>query len=239
MKLSLVFILLLACSFGLPAQNTKNYIDDTVDSYDTHHLYDPNEITYVITADFKTDSEKVRAIFYWITQNIAYDCNEFHTGIILPRNDDFEDALLTKTLRTRKGICCQYAQLFAYMCNLCNIKAEVITGYTSDHLIWLHKLMGSGAENHAWNAVCINNRWYLLDVTFASGYCNGRVTHFTRCLDNMYYLTSPTVFIMDHHPVDIEWELFAKPLRFSPWVTYVMKAEKAQMHSQPTSVALK
>lgn len=217
-------ILLLLVSIFLRAQ-TKGYVDQVVDSVDTKHLTDPNEITSVIEGEFKTDSEKVRAIYYWITQNIDYDCHEFHCGVgIALSDDDFEDKLLTKTTDTRRGICYQYALLFKYMCNYCHIPAEIITGYAAtEKLIFLHKLMGNGAENHAWNAVYINRHWYLLDVTWASGYCNASVTHYTRQLNDAYYLTRPKDFLLDHHPVNIEWELVKRPLRFSPWVSYVIK----------------
>ena len=39
---------------------------------------DIETLSHLLTDSFENDSEKVRAIFYWMTQNIGYDCKRFH-----------------------------------------------------------------------------------------------------------------------------------------------------------------
>jgi transglutaminase/protease-like cytokinesis protein 3 len=45
---------------------------------------------------------------------------------------------------------------------------------------------------HAWNAVCIDRKWYLIDVTWGE----------------RFYLKSPAYFYSDHFPKQNRWTLF-------------------------------
>ncbi len=53
----------------------------------------------------------------------------------------------------------------------------------------------------------INEKWYLLDATWASGYISLNGDEFVRDYDEKYFLASPEVFIQDHYPDDARWTL--------------------------------
>ncbi len=165
-----------------------------------------------ITAPFNTDEEKVRAIFRWITENVAYDVaalklNNQTMNVRYKTNDPknviegkWEDSYFkyaSKVLSKKKAICEGYATLFYELCRLNNIKCEVVIGYadetfgykTGKNKIVRYKKRKDFKTNHAWNKVFINNQWYYLDATWASGFCDERLTKFTKHLDNYYYLT--------------------------------------------------
>lgn len=55
------------------------------------------------------------------------------------------------------GVCEGMAKAFKYLCDLVGIRSGIIVGNTK-----------SEASAHAWNQVCIENRWYNVDVTFDS-----------------------------------------------------------------------
>ncbi len=155
-----------------------------------------------ITQPFSTDEDKVRAIFRWMTNNIAYDCADYHNknrsiGGSVTYNkkttkeekagkwEDVYYKYATKVLRNKKGVCEGYATLFYELCRYSGIQCHVVTGKANTNLEGKPKYGG-----HAWNKVRIGDDWYFTDVCWASGACDEKVTKFYKGLNNHYYLTS-------------------------------------------------
>lgn len=84
-----------------------------------------------------------------------------------------------------------------------NIQCEIIEGYGRT----TNLRIGSGSINHAWNAVRLNDNWYLCDPTWASGYVNRNEDKYFRKFDKYYFLTPPELFVADHYPVNGFWFL--------------------------------
>lgn len=146
----------------------------------------------------KNDHEKVRAIFRWITQNIDYDADAFINKRLVA------DTPL-KVLERGQAVCGGFANLFKYMCLAAGIKSEVVVGWSKAYGESINR-----DPNHAWNAVNINQRWYLLDVTWGAGYLDER-QRYQRRFDEHYFLTDPDQFIFDHLPEDDLWQLLNRP----------------------------
>ena len=164
----------------------------------------------------KTDREKVRAIFRWITEHVDYNVVPFGSRKNIPRQfynepDDgnvalppLNERIAAKVLNTGTAFCDGYARLFKTLCDHAGIKAEIIYGYarTNNNRRF--------AVNHTWNSVYIDSTWYLLDVTWASGF----VTYgneYIRKYNDFYFLTPPSEFIRDHYPEDPQWTLLKDP----------------------------
>ena len=79
-------------------------------------------IASYITANFKTDKDKSRAIFIWVASNIQYDIDNMFAINFYEKKED----KITKALKTRKGICENYALLFTDICLKSGIKSFVI-----------------------------------------------------------------------------------------------------------------
>ena len=114
------------------------------------------------------------------------------------------ERISAKVLNTRVALCDGYSRLFKTLCDHAGIKAEVIYGYarTNNNRRF--------AVNHTWNSVFIDSSWYLLDVTWASGfvsYGNEYIRHY----NDFYFLTPPSDFIRDHYPEDLQWTLLKDP----------------------------
>src|SRR5688572_15389096 len=184
-----------------------------------------------LTAECTTDVQKVRAIFRWITANIAYRTKETVSRkrkSRLTEEEETDDTTLLKPLDERVAetvlankvaVCDGYARLFKTLCNYAGLQAEVITGYGKTEP---HKVHQRFRNNHSWNAVMIDSVWQLLDVTWASGYITWQGDRFIRHLDEQYFLTPPDVFIREHYPDDLRWSLIDKPplmaeFRLSPF----------------------
>ena len=164
----------------------------------------------------KTDREKVRAIFRWITEHIDYNVMPFGQRKNITRQfyeepDDSTVALpplnervAAKVLNKGVAFCEGYSRLFKTLCDHAGIKAEIIYGYarTNNNRRF--------AVNHTWNSVYIDSSWYLLDVTWASGVvCYGN--EYIRQYNDFYFLTPPSEFIRDHYPEDLQWTLLNDP----------------------------
>ena len=100
-----------------------------------------------------TDIDKVTAIYNYIVKNISYDYDKLDN---LPNGyvPDIEE-----TYAAKKGICYDFASLFAAMCRSQGIPCKLIKGYT---------VKSSGF--HAWNEVYINGEWRIIDTTADSVY---------------------------------------------------------------------
>lgn len=154
-----------------------------------------------LAGPFDNTHDQARAIFRWVAENISYDVGLFEGKPT--------DATPEGTLRRRKSVCEGYASLFKALCDSAGIDSvEVISGYAKG----ISYAVGQEIEttNHSWNAIRIDGRWQLLDVTWAAGYCNGG--KFVKMFDNHYWLTPPDKFVFDHLPENLDWQLLGTPL---------------------------
>lgn len=189
---------------------------------------DIETLSHLLTDSFETDSLKVRAIFFWMTQNIAYDTKQYHDHITekfyCRKNEKYTHAVerwewerARNTLIKRKGICADYALLFKYLCGFAGVESIVVDGYAATSK-QISPYLGEKAINHAWNAVWIDDKPYLMDVTWASGYCDNGVKKFTREINERYYLTPPEEMILNHHPKDTKWQFLKCHVRMKDFV---------------------
>ncbi len=173
---------------------------------------DIEALAHLLTDSIKEDSLKIRAIFFWMTQNIAYDIKQFRDHKSEPfvtkkENEKAIDAVkrwewerARTTLVKRRGIASDNALLFYYLCNFSGIQCKVLAGLSGKKNPKTGLSTNETPNNHCWNAVRINNRWYILDVTAASGYCDDKVKVFTRKLNEFYYLINRDDLIYDPDP---------------------------------------
>ena len=105
------------------------------------------ELADEICADCYTDEEKVKAIHEWMTHNFEYDYG--YTPVVQYSN-------LHQTVETRKGICYDFAHLFAALCRSQNIPCYVVDGTPYD----------LAKDCHTWNRVYFNGSWWNVDVTY-------------------------------------------------------------------------
>jgi transglutaminase/protease-like cytokinesis protein 3 len=153
-----------------------------------------------ITAPYNKEEDKIRAIFIWVSNNIAYDCKEYHNknrrinGPVIKSNDDkYERAAkwadiyykyASTVLKKRKGICEGYSCLFYELCKVSGVKCEVVHGKVKKEKNGKYRY-----ASHAWNKVYMNEEWFFLDPTWASGCSDEKVTKYYKSFSNTYYLT--------------------------------------------------
>lgn len=166
------------------AMNTPQYAANSIESL-------------VIYGQSNTQSELelTRFYFVWLAQNIVYDTIEFEATKRNLAKQSYDSVF-----QNRKAICRGYADLLAILCQKSGIDARTISGYT--------KTIGQKPnlnEVHAWNAIKIQDKWHLFDVTWASNYLerSGKLDY----RFNDYFLQCPTEFTKRHFPFDPIWQL--------------------------------
>jgi len=211
-------------------------VDSIVRCLDTKKIKDPDELAAVITEQFETDTLKVRAIYCWVVQNIAYNYAAYRKGTQhLPYKGEGIEAYnykrICKTITTKKGVCEDYALVFQYLCKANSIKCEKVTGWvlTSKPRGILKVFLSESSSNHAWNAVMINGKWHLVDATFGSGYVDLNRKKFIRCQNDYYYLTPPEDSVLDHHPKEKKWQLLDKPLTIKEFINNAKRNREAYL----------
>ncbi len=175
-------------------------------------------LTHKLTSKLRTDVEKFRAIYYWVCHNIKNDYSSFlninqqrkkyKTDSVAFYNwhNKYKKKLFKKLLKQKKTVCTGYAYLIKEMAFIAGIPCKIIDGYGRNTASNVNTL---GIPNHSWNAVKLNDKWYLCDATWSSGYTNEKFS-FLNDYNDGYFLTSPNLFAKNHQPIDKKWLLNTK-----------------------------
>ncbi len=141
---------------------------------------------------------RVKAIYDYVATRIAYDAPALAMGQYPPQDAQ-------TVFKTRKAVCAGYSRLFMALAHEMGILAVYVTGDARD----LQGMTAPGT-GHAWNAVQIEDQWYLLDTTWGSGLVGN--DGFVRRYNPDYLFTPPEVFGVDHFPTESKWQLKNKPI---------------------------
>lgn len=126
------------------------------------------KLTDSLTAGKTTDTEKAKAIFDWVSQNVDYDFAAYQYYVWQERG-----YRLTKEQQQRlnevsncfyvyakkQAVCSGYANLCWLMLSIAEIPAACISGNSNDAAI-------GGSGPHAWNTVLLDGKWLFFDATW-------------------------------------------------------------------------
>lgn len=150
-----------------------------------------------IAAHTSGQAEAARLIHDWIALNVAYDVASLEPGQRKPQDAD-------TVFRSHVGVCAGYANLFVALASAAGLDAAYVTGNVRDH----DGELTSGS--HAWNAVKLDGRWALLDVTWDAGIVGG--DGFEARYKSAYLFTPPEIFRSNHLPEHDAWQLHPDPI---------------------------
>ncbi|MEP6712003.1 MAG: transglutaminase domain-containing protein [Ferruginibacter sp.] len=168
-------------------------IDKKISTIPSSDSYSSGDIAGFIQSNFKTDRDRIRAIYTWVATNIKYDVDSMYAI----NWSGGPAAKVTEALRRRKGVCENYAAIFNDIAIKIGLNSFVVDGYTKQ----------GGAPDrtgHSWCAVCLHGEWLLCDPTWDKD-ANGNTN---------YFLISPAGFIESHMPFDPMWQLLNYPLSY-------------------------
>ncbi|XP_041934193.1 kyphoscoliosis peptidase-like isoform X1 [Alosa sapidissima] len=179
-------------------------------------IFSVKAIIEAITVGAVTDLQKLRAIWIWLCHNIEYDVNGYlgMTEMITS---------IEQVVETRRGVCSGYARLCEQMCSEVGIECRKVSGHSkgASYRPGLHA--EPTKSNHAWNAVRLQGNWYLLDSCWGAGTVDLTKRVFNKCYNEFYFLTDPDMFISDHFPDEVEWQLLKEPLSLEEFRMRVQK----------------
>lgn len=216
---ALIFLLFSLDSFG---QNIQLRGIDIYKRADSIALNFPKgryktyqEIVEPLTANLKTEEEKFRVIFRWIADNVSYSYSN-------------ESGDPDKTLMGRKAVCVGYSSLLKEMCNDAGLDCEVITGWSKVGQGDIGQKMKK--TTHAWNAIKLNGKWHLTDITWATSKYDKQKKKFYKYFDTAYFLPTPEFFIKQHFPKDKKWQMLQTPVKKSWFIKSYVWYEAADKY---------
>ncbi len=107
-----------------------------------------------LTKGLKTDDQKVKAIYAYVTKNFTYDYAKAKTVATgyFPK---------VETIFTKKsGICYDYSSVVAAMLRSVDVPTKLVKGYATP----------TKGVYHAWNEVYVGGNWKVIDTTIDSSF---------------------------------------------------------------------
>ncbi|MFD1675505.1 transglutaminase domain-containing protein [Alicyclobacillus fodiniaquatilis] len=111
-----------------------------------------------ITANAKTPKQKAYALYEWEIHHITYDWKKYDDYVY---HHKWDQQSPLQTLETKKGVCADYALLYADMAHAVGLRVQIdegIGGTATDY------------GSHAWNQVWLpnENQWITVDTTWGA-----------------------------------------------------------------------
>lgn len=166
--------------------------------------------------------DTIKAVFDWVTDNVKYDVgklNDINTSSRSNNTSKFsnekehKDYLLEKVIKSKKGVCEDYALLFDEVVKELGYQSYVVEGYTKSDKGKINRSIG-----HAWNAVKVNGEWKLYDPTWGAGYVeDGK--RFVKKNNTRWYDVEAAEMIKTHMPFDPVWQISSTPMTYDEFET--------------------
>jgi hypothetical protein len=191
------FLLLLFTSICF-AQTKNSYalLDAKMDKIPDDLSTSTDGIAKYINANFNSESDKIRATFYWTASNISYDIDNISSIDYSEVSPD----KIKNTVLSKKGVCIHYAEVFNDIAKKVGVESYIVGGYTKQN----GKI---DVLSHAWCTAKIDKSWWLFDPTWGAGYIHNH--KFFKKLNNLNYKVNPNEFITTHMPYDYLWQFLS------------------------------
>ncbi|RLB45590.1 MAG: hypothetical protein DRJ42_29610 [Deltaproteobacteria bacterium] len=142
--------------------------------------------------------QRAKAVHDYVADRVAYDAPSLAAGRYPPQDAE-------TVFQQRIGVCAGYARLVRAIGRAAGLEVVYVVGDAR-----VGDQTEPTGEGHAWNAMRLDDQWYLMDATWAAGSVNGTV--FTKRYSSDGFLAPPNVFGIRHFPEEPRWQLRAEPL---------------------------
>ncbi len=202
---------------GLEPMRKAFEINSTVLKY-PKHFSNPENLANRIRHDFTLQRDQAQALYCWMAFNIRYDIKKRDNPPKFKRikyktqeeklrkEKKMFDKEVGKTLRSRKGICGDYAQAYFAVANLIGLNCEINSGSAKTEKYDIGKKRA--VIDHAWNSVLIDGEWKLIDVTWGAGFVDEEEKKFIPDFTLFYFDTPKESFFANHYPDKGNWHDF-------------------------------
>lgn len=115
-------------------------------------------LSHRLTKNAKTPKEKAKALYEWEIKHVKYDWKKYD-DYVYHHHWDAQSPL--QTLQTGKGVCADYALLYADLAHAAGLKVRIDEG-----------IGGTGHDygSHAWNEAYLpkKKQWIMIDTTWGA-----------------------------------------------------------------------
>ncbi|EED17891.1 SH3 domain protein (Cyk3), putative [Talaromyces stipitatus ATCC 10500] len=156
-----------------------------------------------ICRPYKSDVQRLRAIFIWVSEKIAWE---------EPLDENEVD--LKRVINMKRGCPQDVAFLVQEMCSAVGLHADIIKGYLKSPGELLD-LTALSRPNHWWNAILIDGEWRFMDCSLASPTNPKRsqfVTTNSQHAESWYFLARPLEICYTHIPLHPEEQHICPPI---------------------------
>ena len=196
----------------IPPFSQYKKLDDYAKNAPSNVATDITTLANYLIKPAQNEMEKTRLLFSWIAFHVKYDDVGYNTN-------KYGDLTAEGVLKSRKAVCEGFANLFKSLASSAGLKAEKISGYAKGYAYKTGQDFTKA--NHAWNAINIDGKWKLFDVTWAQGYGdtkNGKLVSKVQ-FDDYWFDTHPKEFIFTHFPEVQTWQLLTSQLTLKQYET--------------------
>ncbi|KAJ7703155.1 hypothetical protein B0H17DRAFT_1041962 [Mycena rosella] len=186
------------------------HVDEHAALFPRHTVTSIRQLARDLTAPFPSETEKARALFFWLHCNITYD-----------------PATAESTLRSGLAVCDGYAGMFASLAEFAGLQAHKVTGHGKGYgyaARTADEPVPPESSNHAWNCVLMDGEWRLLDACWGAGALMGDA--YTQRFAPVWFTSTPAEFGRRHFPTDPSYQLISDedggPVS---WEDYIMAPE--------------
>ena len=158
----------------------------------------------------KTDLEKARSIYAWLTDNIVYDDQAYNTG-------QYGDYSIEGLLESKKSVCEGFSKLYTALGQEMGLEIEQVSGYAKGFGYRPGKSFQR--SDHAWNIIKINGTWRIFDATWGQGHgkaVNGKLVSYKQ-FDPYWFNVDPYEAIFNHYPQDPNKTCIDQPFSLSDY----------------------
>ena len=180
-------------------------VDDKVAALGPLTAFNVATIADTITAPFRDNEQKARAIFYWIANNISIDPKG-------TKQNDAKNNLPERVIELRKATPLGFSLLVQEMCSDANIRCISVDGNTKKDASEINE--AADEINASWNVVQLGKSpetWYFVDAFRAAGSTDKKMTAFTKNFTSEYFFADRTLFNLASYPDNSAWQLGGGP----------------------------
>ena len=136
-----------------------------------------------VLEDGMSGLEKETVIYGWVVHNVDYDWTHQNIMVPTPR----ESFTPYGGLVNHTAVCLGYAMTFQLLCDLAEVECITVVGAAFN-----------SEEDHAWNMVRLNGKWYCVDVTWDANYREQGATDWPAEYWNHFNVTSDEMAEENH-----------------------------------------
>ncbi|KAJ6586963.1 hypothetical protein DFH09DRAFT_1142111 [Mycena vulgaris] len=178
-----------------------SHVDAHAALFPRHTVGAIRDLALDLTAPFASETEKARAIFFWLHCNITYDVDAFFSGNLQPSTAE-------STLQSGLAVCDGYAGMFASLAEYAGLQSHKVTGHGKGYgyqALAPDEPVPLESSNHAWNCVLMDGEWRLLDACWGAGALMGGA--YTVRFAPVWFTSTPAEFGKRHFPTDPSYQL--------------------------------